>query len=216
MLKAMLLVQWKACRHVVIALVTASLALPIASVRTGWRAEATNYAMMLNELELWGYLYPVLAIVSAIAMAWTAWRSDRRGNHVYALLLPVPRWRYVLLRYGASGLLLVPLVLAVWIGALAAVLPLDLPSGLRTFPHLLALKYFVTLGMCFAIAFAVAAASTRTLGLAVRALGVFLAVHIAVLLLEPKVNLLWRLTTALATWPGPLSPLGGRWMLIDV
>ena len=216
MLHAMMKVQWKASRHVMIALAAASLALPVASVRTGWRGEATNYATMLNELELWGYLYPVLAMVSAIAMAWAAWRSDRRGNHVYAMLLPVPRWRYVLLRYGASGLLLLPLVLAVWIGALAAVFPLDLPSGFRTFPHLLALKYLVALGICFAMAFAVAAASSRTLGLAVRAVGIFLAVHIAVLLLRPDVNLLWRLATALATWPGPLSPLGGRWMLIDV
>jgi hypothetical protein len=51
---------------------------------------------------------------------------------------------------------------------------------------------------------------------AVRVFGLFLAVDIAVLLLSPKTNLLWKLVTVLASWPGPFAPLGGRWMLIDV
>ena len=42
------------------------------------------------------------------------------------------------------------------------------------------------------------------------------AVHIAVIMLSPKTNLIWTLVTALSTWPGPFAPLGGRWMLIDV
>ena len=93
---------------------------------------------------------------------------------------------------------------------------MDLPPGLRLFPHALALKFGLALVMFFGFAFVIAAASSRTLGIAIRVLGLFLAVHIGVILLRPETNLIWKVMTALATWPGPLAPLGGRWMLIDV
>ena len=70
--------------------------------------------------------------------------------------------------------------------------------------------------LLYGFAFAIASSSTRALGIALRLLGLFLAVHIGVWLLNEKVNLLWKVVTMLAAWPGPFSPLGGRWMLIDV
>ncbi len=216
MLRAMLLAQWRACWHVVVALTIAAIALPIASVRTSWHGSQTVLAAYLSELQLWGAFYPVLAAVSATALAAAGWASDRRGHHVYALLHPLPRWRYVVLRYLAGAVLLVPIVLGVWLGAVGGVASLDLPPGLRGFEHLLALKFGLAMLLCYGIAFMVAASSPRTLGIAVRALGLFLAVHTAVYLLDPNVNLLWRLVESLAAFPGPLSPLGGPWMLIDV
>jgi hypothetical protein len=216
MLKAMIQIQWKACWHVVVALAVAALVLPIVSVQVGWRGAESNLPRFLTELELWGILYPVLAAIAAIALGISLWLSDRRGHHIYALLLPVPRWRYVLLRYVAGLVLLLPIALALWLGAMLATLPLELPAGIRVFPHELALKFALALLICFGMAFAAAAASARSLGIAFRLLGIFLAVHIAVILLKPRTNLLWTVATALATWPGPFSVLGGRWMLIDV
>jgi ABC-type transport system involved in multi-copper enzyme maturation permease subunit len=216
MLKAMVRIQWKACWHLVTALAVAAFALPVVSVRVGWRGAEANLPHFLTELELWGLLYPALAAIAAVALGVAIWVSDRRGHHIYALLLPVPRRQYVLLRYAAGLTLLLPIVVALWLGALAATTALDLPAGTRVFPHALALKFAIALLLCFGLAFGAAAASGRSLGIAFRLLGIFLAVHIAVVLLKPRTNLLWTLVTALATWPGPFSVLGGRWMLIDV
>ena len=216
MLKAMLRAQWKACWHLVTALTVAAFLLPIVSVRLGWKGAEANLPRFLTEMELWGFFYPALAAIAALILATAIWISDRRGQHVYALLLPLPRWKYVLLRYAAGLGLLVPLVVALWLGALFATTGLDIPTGLRQFPHALALKFALALVLLFGAFFAAAASSSRTRGIGLRVLGLFLAVHIAVILLDPKTNLLWTVVTALTTWPGPLAPLGGRWMLIDV
>ncbi|HEU5220140.1 MAG TPA: hypothetical protein VFU23_15880 [Gemmatimonadales bacterium] len=216
MWKAMMRIQWKGSWHLVTALGVAGFALPIVSVRSGWTQTPANLPLFLTELELWGLFYPALAAVAAIVIAVSTWISDRRGHHIYALLLPIPRWRYVLLRYLSGLMLLLPVVLSLWAGALLAAASVDLPSGLRTFPTALTAKFALALLLFFGVAFAVAASSTRTVALSVRLLGLFIAVHIAVIMLRPGINLIWTVVTALATSPGPFAPLGGRWMLIDV
>lgn len=216
MLKAMIRLSWKGSWHLIVALSAAALALPIVSVRTGWRGTGQHLPRFLIELQLWGLLYPALAAVAGIVVAVVVWASDRRGHHIYALLLPIPRWRYVLLRYLAGLVLLLPVVLALWIGAVIATASLDMPPGLRQFPHALTAKFALALLLLFGLAFAAAAASRKALGIGFRVLGLFVAVHIAVIMLSPKTNLIWTLVTALSTWPGPFAPLGGRWMLIDV
>ena len=216
MLKAMIRLAWKGSWHLIVALSAAALALPIVSVRTGWRGTGQHLPRFLIELQLWGLFYPALAAVAGFVVAVVIWASDRRGHHIYALLLPVPRWRYVLLRYLAGLVLLLPVVLALWIGAVIATASLDMPPGLRQFPHALTAKFALALLLLFGLAFAAAAASRKALGIGFRVLGLLVAVHIAVIMLSPKTNLIWTLVTALSTWPGPFAPLGGRWMLIDV
>ena len=215
MQRAILRIQWKACRHLVIALSLAAFALPIVSVRLGWSGARANLPLFLTELQLWGFFYPLLAGVGALIIALGIWMSDRRGQHVYAMLLPLPRWRYVLLRYIGGLVLLAPVAVALWIGALIASHGLDLPPGIRIYPHAIALRFALALLLLFGFAFAFASASGRTIGIAIRLVGLFLAVHIATSLLIPHSNLLWTAATALATWPGPFAPLGGHWMLID-
>jgi ABC-type transport system involved in multi-copper enzyme maturation permease subunit len=215
MQKAILRIQWKACRHLVIALCVAAFALPVVSVRLGWRGAAANLPFFLTELELWGFFYPLLAAVAAFILAAGIWHSDRRGGHVYALLLPIPRWRYVWLRYAGGLVMLLPIIASLSVGALVAVAGLDLPPGLRTFPLELTLKFVLALVLFYGIAFAFASASARTIGIAVRVAGLLLAIHIGAILLDPQLNLIWTGLRALATSPGPLVILGGRWMLID-
>lgn len=216
MLKAMIRLSWKGSWHLVVALAAAALALPIVSVRTGWRGNGDHLPRFLIELQLWGLLYPALAVIAAVVLAAALWASDRRGHHIYALLLPIPRWRYVLLRYLAGLVLLLPVVLVLWLGAVIATASLDMPPGLRQFPHALTAKFALALLLLFGLAFAAAAASRRALGIGFRIIGLFVAVHIAVIMLSPTTNLIWTVVTALSTWPGPFAPLGGRWMLIDV
>ncbi len=215
MQNAILRIQWKACRHLVLALSLAAFALPLVSVRLGWHSAGTNLPLFLTELQLWGFFYPLLAAVGGLIVALATWMSDRRGQHVYAMLLPVSRGRYVMMRYAAGAMMLAPVVLALWLGAIVASSGLDLPPGIRVFPHALAIKFALVLVLMFGLAFALASASTRTIGIAVRVLGLFLVIHVAVILIAPDTNVLWSTLKALATFPGPLSALGGRWMLID-
>jgi ABC-type transport system involved in multi-copper enzyme maturation permease subunit len=216
MLKAIMRIQWKASWHLVAALAVAAFFLPLVSVRNGWSATPEGLPRFLTELELWGLFYPALAAIAAIVIAVSIWISDRRGHHIYALLLPIPRWRYVLLRYLGGLTLLLPIVLALWAGAMIATASLDLPPGIRTFPHALAAKFALALLLLFGVAFTVAASSSRALGISLRLLGLFIAAHLAVIMLRPGTNLIWTVVSALGTSPGPFAPLGGRWMLIDV
>jgi hypothetical protein len=215
MQSAILRIQWKACWHLVVALSLAAFALPLASVRVAWHDAGANLPLFLTELQLWGFFYPLLAAVGALIIALGIWMSDRRGQHVYALLLPVPRPRYVMYRYLAGLVLLTPVMVAMWIGAIVASHGLDLPPGIRIFPHELALKFALVLLLLFGFAFALASASARSIGIAVRLVGLFLAMHVAVIMLAPHTNLLWSAMKALTTFPGPLAALAGRWMLID-
>jgi hypothetical protein len=215
MQRAILKIQWKASWHLVLVLAVAAFALPIVSVRLGWHGDDANLPLFLTELQLWGFFYPLLAIVSAIVIAVAVWLADRRTQHGYSLLLPIPRWRYVLLRYVAGLALLLPIILALWLGTLIAVQGISLPPGIQVYSTALTLKFALALLVLFGICFAFGSASARTVGIAIRVLGLLLAVHVAVILLVPTTNLLWMAVKALAVFPGPLAPLGGRWMLID-
>ena len=216
MLKAMIRIQWKAAWHYVVALSFAALALPIVSVRNGWEGADKSLPRFLIELQIWGSIYPVLAGIAGLIVALLLWHSDRKGHHIYALLLPVPRRRYVLLNYTAGLVLLIPIVVSLWVGAMVATNLLTLPAGLRHVPHALAATFALAVVLLFGLSFAAAAASRRTLGVGFRLLGLLVAVHLAVVLIRPQTRILWLAVNALLTWPGPLAPLGGRWMLIDV
>lgn len=216
MFKAMLRMQWKGSWHWVLTFAVAAVALPVVSVHSGWRGNSANLPLFLTELQLWGFFYPALALLTAVALAISLWYSDRRGHHIYALLLPVSRSRYVWLRYLAGLAMLAPIVAALWLGSLIATATIDLPPGLRAFPHALTLKFALVLLLMFGFAFGAASAPRRAISFGFKLLGVFIAVHLAVLMLKPGTNLLWTAVTTLATAPGPFAPLGGRWMLIDV
>ena len=118
MFRMILSTQWKWSRLAVVLGAVAAFALPVLSVGqfggTGpsrWEVQA-----MLGSIQAWGVLYPVLAIVLGVSVAALAWTYDHRGRHVYALSLPVPRWHYVLLRFGAGAVLLAGPVIALWAG----------------------------------------------------------------------------------------------------
>jgi hypothetical protein len=167
-------------------------------------------------MQAWGTAYALLAGAVGLFVAWLAWASDHRGHHVYALSLPVARWRYVLLRFVAGVVLLVPVVIALAIGALLAVGTATVPAGLHVYPIALTLRFAFAALVSFAIFFGISAASVRAAAVILGAVGVVVAASI----LTDASGLQWQIGTRaidfLMVYPGILSVFSGRWTLIDV
>ncbi len=221
MFQAILLAQWKWSKVVLFGAVVVAFALPIISVRqvtfmsdSPWLA-----SLWLRSLESWGVWYGAVAATLGLVMATSAWVSDHRGMHVYALTLPIERWRYVLLRFGAGGVMIVPAVFALWIGSLVATGLVDLPVGLKAYPTALAIRFCLASLIAYTIFFAVSAATPRTAGIILVTIGGVLG---ASLLLDAAgagvlgIGLFEGAVKQIVEWPGPLSVFTDRWMLIDV
>src|SRR5881296_2994284 len=133
MFRVMLYSQWKWSRLIVVLGSVAGFALPLVSVQGAARADSSplQAGELLQAVQSWGTLYPVLAAALGLLVAVATWAPDHRGRHVLALSLPLPRWRYVLLRFGAGLVLLTPSMIAVLVGALLASVTATLPVGLE-------------------------------------------------------------------------------------
>src|SRR5437763_1316532 len=131
MFRVMLYSQWKWSRLIVLMGSVAGFALPLVSVHGAAREDSSPLQApeLLHAVQSWGVLYPVLAATLGMLVAIASWTPDHRGRHVYALVLPVPRWRYVLLRFGAGALLLAAPITAVLLGALLATMSAAIPAS---------------------------------------------------------------------------------------
>ena len=143
MFRVILYGQWKWSRIVIVLGTVAGFALPILSVQgaTSDPARALRPGELLSIVQSWGVLYPVLAATIGLLVAIATWAPDHRGRHVLALSLPLPRWRYVLLRFTAGLVLLVPTMLGVFAGAVLASASATLPPGLEAYPMALAIRF---------------------------------------------------------------------------
>ena len=217
MFRAIVYTQWKWCRLPLFLSVLAGFALPILSLQRVsqvggyWQTRA-----MLASVQAWGILYPILAASLALLVAALAWAADHRGRHVYPLSLPVPRWHYVLLRFGAGLVLLAAPVVAVWIGGLLASSTVTIPTGLHAYPTMLAARFALAVFVTYALFFAISAGTVRMAGRLLIALAVVVVIEVVANAAGAHVSLLEQLLLALVVWPGPLDVLTGRWMLIDV
>ena len=218
MFRMILYTQWKWSRLVVLPAVLAGFALPLLSVQLATRTELNRWQVrgLLDSVASWGVFYPVLAATLAVLLAITAWGSDHRGKHVYALSLPVPRWHYALLRLGAGAVLLVAPVVALWIGALLATASASIPAGLHADPTALALRFALATLVAYTIVFSISAGTTRTAGYILAAVAVVFAVQVLVKVAGVNINLVGTIIDRIQIWPGPLEIFTGRWMLIDV
>src|ERR1051325_9405206 len=210
MFRVMLYSQWKWSRLVVLLGSVAGFALPLISVHGAARADSSPLQApeLLHAVQAWGVLYPVLAATLGLLVAIASWTPDHRGRHVYALALPLPRWRYVLLRFGAGALLLAAPITAVLVGALLATWSAAIPAGLQGYP--------VALGVAFAVVFAVSAGTARTAGIILSLIGGVMLVQVIASVARVDVDLVGKLQLLVLNWPGPLAIFTGRWMLIDV
>ena len=218
MFRMVLLTQWKWSRIVVCAATIAAFAVPIISVQAfgdpdgGW----IDGRRALQVMRMFGGWYAMLAAAVGLAVAVTAWSADHRGRHVYALSLPVPRWRLVLLRFGAGGTLLALPVIALWIGAFIATSSVEIPPGLQAFPTSLAIRFALASLVAFGIFFAISAGTARTAGWVLGAIGaVFLLAALGETVGLPA-RVMDEIHTLIFSWPIVLEIFNGSWMLIDV
>ena len=218
MFRAILFTQWKWSRLALVPAVLVAFALPLLQVQAAGRGDFQTLGVteLLVEVQLYGMLYPLLAAGVGLLLAVTAWNADHRGRHVYALSLPMPRWEFALLRFGAGGLLLGVAVLAVWFGALLSSASVNLPAGLHTYPTLIALRFGLAALVAFAAFFAVAAGTVRTAGYILAVIAGVVLLQIVLNALSVHFDLINGILDRLFTWPGPLDVFTGRWMLIDV
>lgn len=218
MFRVMLYSQWKWSRLIVALGSIAAFALPIVSVQGAARADSNplRAGELLQAVQAWGTLYPVLAAALGLLVAIATWAPDHRGRHVHALSLPLPRWRYVLLRFGAGGTLLAAPAIAVAAGALLATWSATIPAGLQGYPVALAIRFALAVLVAYGLFFAVSAGTARTAGIILALIGTVILVQIIAGVANIDLDLFGRLQVVVLNWPGPLAIFSGRWMLIDV
>ncbi len=215
MFKVILETQWKWARMPLLLATVTAFTVPMISVRGLGEGVSSGIAAInaMSEMEGVAIAYPLIAAAVGLLLALTAWGSDHRQGHYYALSLPIPRWRYSLLRLGAGFVLLAGPVIGIAIGSSVAVAAASIPAGLTAYPLALAIRFGLAAAMSYTIFFAIAAGSPRTAGIILAVLAIvviaswgsgnFDGVFIPIM---ERIN----------DWRAPLGIFGGRWMLIDV
>jgi ABC-type transport system involved in multi-copper enzyme maturation permease subunit len=217
MFHAILRSQWRWCRLVIVLGTVAGFSLPVLSLQGATRGEgAMPPDALLRLLQSWGILYPLLAGLLGLLVAMAAWAPDHRGRHVHALTLPLPRWRYVLLRFAAGLTVLALPVAAVFFGAVLATATAAIPPGLQGYPLALGLRFALAVLVAFSLFFAISGGTARTAGIILGVLALVVVAQILVSAAGVELDLLGGLQQAFLNWPGPLAIFSGRWMLIDV
>jgi hypothetical protein len=217
MFRAILRSQWRWCRLVIVLGTVAGFSLPVLSLQGATRGPgAMPPDALLRLLQSWGILYPLLAGLLGMLVAMAAWAPDHRGRHVHALSLPLPRWRYVLLRFGAGLTVLALPVAAVLLGALLATATAVIPAGLNGYAWALGLRFALAVLVAFSVFFAISGGTARTAGIILGVLALVLVAQIIVSAAGVELDLLGGMQQAFLNWPGPLAIFSGRWMLIDV
>jgi hypothetical protein len=229
MARQFLYLHWKAVRLGMLPLMVAAFGLPLLMIQGLARPEGFTdgyYAgFVLERVQMWAAVFPVLAVATGLTLALSAWSWDHQVKHVHALSLPVPRWRYVLLKFGAGVLLMLLPTAALLVGGVMASAALELPDFVHAYPGAVTVRFFLTTLLMFALWFAFAAGSIRT---AVIVLTLWITTMVAGDLvlgwigdISGRPNLgtfnfadwLMELMTGPA---GPFRILTGNWALIDV
>jgi len=218
MFRAVLYVQWKWSRLIIVLGTVAAFAIPLLSLQGAARPDrgALQAQDLLRAVQSWGTLYPLLAATLGLLMAMTSWAADHRGRHVHALTLPVERWRYVLLRFAAGLTLLAAPLAALFLSALLSTLLATLPPGLQAYPFALTVRFALALLVAYAVFFAISAGTARTAGLILGGIALVVLVQVVAALANLEWDILGLAQLALLQGVGPLAVFAGRWMLVDV
>lgn len=215
MFRVIVWAQWKATRALVLLTTVLAFALPLAALQAA--SDLARASEFVTVMEQWGAAYALLAAALGLLVALGAWRRDHLGGHAYALSLPLARSRYVLLRFGAGALFLVPTVIGLLLGGLLVAASDAIPAGLHVYAAALALRFAFAALVAYAIFFAIASSTSKTAGYIIAAMGglVFAQYLIGVVsdggqdVISPVLNFIFYK-------PGILSVFAGRWMLVDV
>jgi hypothetical protein len=217
MFRAIFATQWKWTRGVVLPAALLTFALPILSMRFSARALAEmNARSLLAGIQSFGIFYGLSAALIGFLIAAVAWTPDHAGRHVYALSLPVERWKYVAMRFAAGAATLAAPVFTMLLGAFIAVSMVDLPPGLRTHPIALVIRFALASLLAYGVFFSVSSGTKRTAGVI---LGLLAALMLSEIVFDAVgvhfSPFLWMIDLVMSG-PGTFGVFNSRWMLIDV
>lgn len=223
MTKQLLSIHWKAARWGLLPWVVAAFGIPLLIVGR------LNTGGVLESADIWRQMiplspiFPLLAVAAGSTVALTAWSWDHRQGHVYALSLPVPRWRYAWTKFLAGLTLSVIPAVALGAGGIVAASMVELPELVQAYPAALAFRFYLATLAAYGVMFALAAGTMRT-ALTVLTVGVA-----AAFLGDSVVEFAARVIPALegvrltdvfldvASQPAsPFRVLTGNWLLFDV
>lgn len=214
MFRAITETQWKGTRGAALLATFVAFMIPLMALSsTRSMMHADQFVLAIGN---WGPGYAMVAAGAGLLVALSAWSPDHRGRHVYALSLPVPRWKYALMRYGAGGLFLLAPVAGTLAGALVVTMSGDIPLGLHAYPIALTVRFALAAGVSYSMFFAAASATAKTAGIVLAAIGGVLLLQYALSMLSIQYNLIGGISEFLFSSPGVLSVFSGSWALIDV
>jgi len=227
MYQPMLFLHWKQIKVALIPLIMAAFGLPLLSVQglggTDPALQSVAAYSYLMYIQTWLPAFPLLAGAIGITLALSSWNWDHQLHHVYALSLPIPRWRYATLKMGAGLVLALLPAAGFWAGAHLAAASVTLPVGLNAYPDALALRFTLAVLVSYAAFFALAAGTVRTTMILVTGLIALLLVggSLTTYLADNfdvfrDTNMVQVLVEALSSRHGPLEVFSGSWMLFDV
>lgn len=215
MFRAILYTQWKWTRLALLPGVIIAFSLPVLSVQ-GAGDLGIYAAWVVRAVGGWAVWFPALAAALGLLVAVTAWREDHRGGHVYALSLPIERWRYALLRFAAGAVLLAAPIVALWLGSLIATAATSIPPTLRAYPNALALRFALAALVAYGVFFAISAGTARSAAFVLGAVAVLIVFDVLLQAAGAEVSVGREVWAWLTRAPGPMTVFSGRWMLIDV
>jgi hypothetical protein len=206
--------QWKWTRGVLLLISLATFAIPLLSLRSV--VGARDDAAFITSMQGWAVGYAFAAAGVGLLVGILAWSYDHRLRHVYALTLPIERWRYVLMRFTA-GLVLILLPVAMLLVASEIVAHSSfIPVTLHAYPVALTLRFAFAALVAYAVFFAVSSATARTAGYILAGIGFLFALQIVLQAAGSRFDLPGYFADLFLAAPGLLAVFGGRWMLIDV
>jgi hypothetical protein len=212
--RALLETQWKWTRGILLLIALTTFAIPLLSLRAS--AGARDDSIFISSMQAWAVGYAFAAAGVGLLIGVLSWSYDHRLRHVYALSLPIERWRYSLMRF-TGGLALIALPVATLFVSAEIVAHSSLvPPTLHAYPVALTLRFAFAALVAYSVFFAISSATARTAGYILGAIGLAFALNIVLRAAGSRIDLLGYVSDVLLATPGLLAVFGGRWMLVDV
>ena len=217
MFRVILATQWKWTRGMLLVATCTTFALPFIALHNASRSiDELDARTLLANMEMFGVFYALAAAATGLIVAVMTWTPDHTGRHVYALSLPIDRWRYVAMRFGAGALTLASPTVALLLGGVVALSATAIPAGLHSHPFALAIRFALAALIAYSIFFAISSGTKRTAGIIAAVLFGLIFIDVLGEMIGVRLSPMSALFDVLMNWSGALGVFNGRWMLIDV
>lgn len=158
----LLALHWKAARWGLLPWVVAAFGVPFLIAGRLRSETVVQSADVWQQMLVLSPIFPLLAVAAGATVALTAWSWDHRAGHVYALALPVTRWRYAWTKFLVGLTLAAIPAVSLAIGASIASGMVELPELVQAYPGALAVRFYLATLTAYGVLFALAAGTMRT------------------------------------------------------